>query len=138
MERNHHDLDEKLHLHEQMAMGKLVGSLPDEEPSLAWRSQLNDKLRAMPARAKRTMWQVIWKPTAGLALAGALAVAVILLPQTPEVERPVPGAAVADAMFAAHRETVAHHELEAVPVESLKADTDTVPFEWNDADLSTL
>lgn len=138
MEQHRNDWDEQLEGPEQQGIRNLVATLPDDEPSMAWRSQLNDRLRALPSQARRKWWELAWKPTVGLALAGSLAVLVFVKPSSAPTLESTPSVSVADAMIAAHREAVVRHELGTIPEETLRSDTGPVPSEWNEADLSTL
>ena len=75
------DLDEELNSPAQIRVREVVRALPEETLSLTWRSELNTRLRAEVVRRKKLdIFGWVWKPTAGLALAGALAVAVFFHP----------------------------------------------------------
>lgn len=81
-------LDAELNRSEFLA--DAVKSLPEDTLSLAWRSELNERLFAEAAagrRSSRRLW--VWRPALGLALAGALALA-IYLPGANEANRPSP------------------------------------------------
>lgn len=72
------ELDRELNSDSQMRVREIVRALPEETLSLSWRSELNGKLREQVARKKRldlAGW--LWKPAAGVALAGALAIAFV-------------------------------------------------------------
>jgi hypothetical protein len=72
------DWDEQLSSPGQEQIREAVRALPDETPSLAWRSALNAALQNEAARRRRRVafgW--VWKPSAGLALAAGLALIVI-------------------------------------------------------------
>ena len=99
MEQHRNDWDERLEGPEQQSVRNLVATLPDEEPSMAWRSQLNERLRALPAQARRKWWELAWKPTVGLALAGGLAVLVFVKPTPAPTLESTPSVSVADAMI---------------------------------------
>lgn len=137
MKRENFEIDERLA--SQSAIRQIVNSLPGDEPSLAWRSQLNERLRALPVKARKRWWELAWKPTVGLGLATAFAFALLMRPTQPgPTLTPESGSIVADAIFDAHRGTVARHELGAVAGEALQSDTAAVPVEWDDVDLNTL
>ena len=137
MKREYFDIDERLA--GQDAIREIVSKLPDDEPSLAWRSQLNERLRALPAKARKRWWELAWKPTVGLGLATAFAFALLMKPTQPApTVSPESGSIVADAILDAHSGTVARHELDAVSGEALQSDTAAVPVEWDDVDLNTL
>ncbi len=136
MERENNELDAKLE--KQEPMRRLVRELRSDEPSMAWRADLNEKLRSLTPSPKSRTWGWLWKPAAGLGLASILVVAVFV--KTPQVSTPS-GAnetAIAQAMLQAHQQAVAHQELGTVPVEALSSDSATGPMEWNEVDLTTL
>lgn len=76
----------------QQRTREIVQGLPEEPLSLTWRSSLNARLAEVAVRRRRlNLLGWMWKPAAGLAVAGALAVAVVLqrpeqLPSQPGVE----------------------------------------------------
>lgn len=76
--RKEAELDELLQSKE--GVKGLIGELPEDTVSLAWRSALNEKLMTEAKPARQRGW--LWKPVAGLALAGALAL-VTFIPRTP-------------------------------------------------------
>jgi hypothetical protein len=70
------DLERKLSSASQIQTRDVVRTLPDEALSLSWRSELNERLRAEAGRKrKRNLAAWVWKPTAGVVLAGVVAVA---------------------------------------------------------------
>jgi len=75
------ELEVRLSTPAQTQIREAVRALPEETLSLAWRSELNTKLRQSVARKRRLdLFGWIWKPTAGLAVAGALALALFVHP----------------------------------------------------------
>jgi len=75
------NVDARLESPAQIKMAAVVRSLPDETLSMAWRSSLNERVLATAKKQRRSRlvgW--IWKPTSGLALAGALAFVVMFHP----------------------------------------------------------
>ena len=78
-------MDEKLSSPAHLAVRAAVHSLPDEEPSLAWRSQLNEKIFAAAHVQKRRRRLINWtlRPAIGLGFAGLLAVMVMWSPIRP-------------------------------------------------------
>lgn len=64
-----------------------VRALPEDTPSLAWRSGLNVALQETAARQrKRQLWGWLWKPSAGLALASCMAL--LFVAQMPKAPAP--------------------------------------------------
>lgn len=104
-ELNEKELDVKLSSPVQQAIRHAVGSLPDESPSLAWRSALNARLlQAAARRRKMRVFGWMWKPAMGLAVAGALAVAFVMRMPTsadpsskPDLEKALIGSYVDNA-----------------------------------------
>ena len=74
-QNRNYPMDERLESQDQIAISKVVASLADEEPSLAWRSQLNEKLMAVSVQQKKRRTFRLWtlRPALGLSVAGALA-----------------------------------------------------------------
>jgi hypothetical protein len=80
--------DEQLGSPGQEQIREVVRSLPDEAPSLAWRSALNTALLKEAAkRRRRAALAWVWKPSAGLALAAGLALVFVARMPQPE---PIP------------------------------------------------
>ncbi|MBL8048324.1 MAG: hypothetical protein JNJ45_06545 [Chthonomonas sp.] len=74
-----------------------VGALPQEEPSLAWRSELNERLLALQPKPKRRPWFLVGGLASG---AAAAALAWAMLAPTTKVMGPA-GSIEAD-MVASH------------------------------------
>lgn len=73
--------DAQLSSRSQVMMSSLVKKLPEDSPSMAWRSQLNEKIRAEAAKkAKAAKVRWFWSSSAGFGLATALAF-VVLIPR---------------------------------------------------------
>lgn len=88
----------------------LVKSLPVDEPSLAWRSDLNEQIRAISKRS-RPRWQgILFKSALGTAMAGALAVTIIM-PNSAPKPGPVATESKQNWMVAAHERQLAYHEM---------------------------
>src|SRR5579862_8678015 len=97
---NEKEMDRRLQSPAQVQMGEVIKALPEETLSLAWRSELNTKLRAQAIhRRKLNLFGWLWKPAAGVALAGCLAVAFVFhepAPQTPAASGGIESALVGD------------------------------------------
>jgi hypothetical protein len=132
MERNNRDLDELL---KDESVRGLVGALPEDEPSMAWRSELNEKLLSLQAKP-RARWWASWRPMAGLAVAGALALT--LLVRSPQADPNPQVTGLDEVLIAAHRESAARQEIGAASVSSLRSDTGSGPAYYDEVDLSTL
>ena len=129
------DLDEKLVSRSQQSMSRLVKALPDEAPSMVWRSGLNEALLAQSAKVsrKRLLWRFA-RPTLGLGVACALAAAVIVFPMSHRSQMELPATVpvqsqtgdLAAGLFQIHHEDVRAVDLTGAglnPVEASAAQT---------------
>ncbi|MCW5937381.1 MAG: hypothetical protein KIT11_08760 [Fimbriimonadaceae bacterium] len=104
-------LDEGLEA--QRSLSSLIAKLPEDEPSLAWRSALNEKLAHMAPKPKRTRWTLAFQGlAAATAVAGAFLLFAMVNPAKPNVE-PVgavkgsvtkPGESIEEALISAHED----------------------------------
>ncbi len=136
------ELDLKLNSVSQQFVAQAVKRSPEEELSMAWRSELNSKLASVATetskKQRRSAW--IWRPTAGLVGACALA-AVIWLPRSVSSESVVSTAnytleqEIASAHVAAENSTM----LVGAPVVLADAPVGaTEEYEFVPIDLETL
>lgn len=136
------ELDQKLNSVSQQFVAQAIKRSPDEELSMAWRSELNSKLASVASDAskkqRRSAW--IWRPTVGLVGACALA-AVIWLPRSVSSDSAVPNASytleqeIASAHVAAENSTM----LVGAPVVLADAPLgSTEEYEFVPIDLETL
>lgn len=138
------DLEVGLDSRPHAQVASWVGALPEEEPSMAWRSRLNERLRALGPSAKRKPFWSAWRLAGAGAVtaAAALALAVIVLkPTNPEPGRPQVGkeTAIEARLIAAHQESAGAMDLGAnsgVPTAAGNATDVTSP--WSESDLDTL
>lgn len=120
-------------------IGGWMKELDQDEPSLAWRADLNAKLEQLAPKPKRR--RMAW-PVWGTAVGMAAICAVVFL--TPKSSVKAPTASLANqtesAILDAHRETVARHDLGLPMASDLKADQGAadVGYEWDVVDLSAL
>jgi hypothetical protein len=104
------DLDRELNSPEQTRMAEIVKALPEETLSMSWRSDLNARLRSEAARRKKlNLFGWIWKPTVGVALAGALAVAFMVRPEP--AGTPVGSGTVEKALISSYVDNTAAWEV---------------------------
>lgn len=136
---NEFDLDRELEAANQLAVSRLVRILPDDEPSLEWRSQLNERLVAMPRKRKQ-----FWSHPLRLAWVGSVATVIVVLfamPQEPATD-PEPIAVSESALVLEHALAVAASEIAGPGLnqyESLRRTSyEPVSDEWNELDLDTL
>lgn len=119
-----------------------VRSLPEEPLSLAWRSELNERLVSLASqKPKRSIFSNLWRPAVGLGFAAILAIAFY-----PRGESSLPiastGADIEAQMVSAHQEavtsvmTVGHGlaSYEAVPTARPASNV----IHWEEADLGDL
>ena len=106
---DHAELDALLQSESQQMVQRAVGSLPEESLSLAWRSDLNERLRQVrPVSKWRAKFAVAWRPAFALALASCLAV-ILMVQQTPTNSHT--GGTLEDSLVATYRETADADEL---------------------------
>ena len=127
----------------QDRMRELVSSLPEDSLSLAWRSQLNERLLESAGRSRRRS-RMLWvlKPSLGLAMAGALAAVVMLKLDTVQPVVAHQNSGLEAALVQDHRSSVeltdmvgaGLNPLESHPTSSYAADGS----DWNEVDLDSL
>jgi len=95
------DVDAKLESSASQLMGRLVQDLPEDVPSMAWRSQLNERLLAEAnVKPRKSVWNWMLKPALGVSMATALALVVIVKFQP--AEAPTAGGLESE-LLAAHQ-----------------------------------
>jgi hypothetical protein len=105
----------KLSSSSQMAIQEIVRGLPEDSLSMAWRSQLNERLRAeaVVARPKR---RFTWFALPAVGLSAAAAFAFIAVFHTPTQTEPSfvathSGSAMAVGLFDTYRQESMTHEI---------------------------
>ncbi len=78
---NEKNIDNQLNEAGQRAIQNMVASLPEDVPSLAWRSSLNAEVRAVAAKRKR---KLVWFRIASPALGLAAALSIMFVAQKPQ------------------------------------------------------
>lgn len=135
------ELDELLSSTAQQAVRDVVRELPEESLSLAWRSQLNERLiQVQPKSRLRTRFERAWIPAVGLALAGCLAMVVTLrnpAVQTQQAPRDIEASLVRSYAERTTMEDLATDGLSIHEVSetTLAADSSDP---WTDTDLDSL
>ncbi|MBV6458876.1 MAG: hypothetical protein HONBIEJF_02015 [Fimbriimonadaceae bacterium] len=138
-DKHWNEIDEGL---ERLAgVGEVVKALPEDVPSMAWRSTLNERLRdaATPNRKPRRL--LAWLSGASLAGAAALAIFIVNRPEAIGDKPNLSGeSGLEAAIIAAHEESVGAYEVTTAGMslrptrdEGLDEDVD-----WNANDLGTL
>ncbi len=135
-------LDGLLEQPAQQALARMVAALPQEEPSLAWRSAVSERVFAAAkanARKRRIAWTL--RPALGLGLGAAMALAFIST-QMQVLDPPVASASVEEQILSAHRESVQVESFwggvrtgeEAIAVSAPAVQE----YQWDETDLGTL
>ncbi len=136
MNGNMNNLDEKLERTE--GLRGLVHSLPEETVSLKWRSELNERLLMDAAKPKRSWFAWMWRPAAGLAVAGAVTAVVFMNAPKPVLEaKPTEGTEVASKLFHAHETAVAYRTF-GTPAPISEGHASEAINSYEEADLGAL
>jgi len=134
------ELDARLNSAEQLWIAQSVKSLPEEQVSMAWRSQLNEKLRvAAPAKRVRRLWQVL-VPATAFASCLVLGVTIFLSRESVEVNQTETGMLEA-AIVASYREHSSSRDVGGygLHLEELENKTDeAVEPQFSEDDLGAL
>ena len=137
-------LDEKLRSAEGTKVAQVVSALPEEELSLAWRSQLNEKLNlATDKKRKKKTWNRIWSYSAGLGLSTVAGIALFLaiLPNDPEVKNLMNSNSYEKEMLVAHHTAVRSTDIAGEGLSALDESELIVNGnnnEWKQEDLEAL
>jgi len=138
---NNPELDALLRTQTQQAIQKAVRSLPEENLSLAWRSSLNERLRAAkPEPRWKARLKGTWRPALGLALASCLAITLTL--RNP-ISHPVVANSSLEASLVATYDDTANSETVAGPGLAIHEVNDTTSntdssSDWSESDLNSL
>ncbi len=133
-------LDRALNDKGQQFVAQSVKNLSEDEPSMAWRAALNDKLVTASSDSKRrAQRQRTWRPAISLAATGALALAIIsqrgMTPTAPVSTSNAIEFAAVDAHLEAER------SLDLGSIQVVSQDTGSTisnsSNSWEDADLGT-
>ncbi|MBX3097392.1 MAG: hypothetical protein KF812_11065 [Fimbriimonadaceae bacterium] len=133
------DMEEMLALDEALnqseSVKSVLSSLTDEEPSLAWRSELNEKIASIKPRRPKL---ALWVPISASAIAAATLAIVLFIPRN--TERP------AEVLSQSDRSVEAlilrsHREAEAATVLGVASPTPTrntgsQVFDWSKLEQS--
>lgn len=137
-------LDQQLVSERQVRISELVREMPDEEPQLAWRSELSARLYATAARrskGQRLSW--LLRPALGVGAAAALAVVFMLRSDNAavvkEFESPPPS--IEQQILSAHQEASQTGQIWSTMREDrtrVAATPVVQEYQWDDLDLGTL
>jgi hypothetical protein len=110
-------IDRELYSENQLEIARLVRELPNEELNMAWRSELNEKLREKAALVKRKRTLSVWvfRPALGFGLAAAMVVT-LMVNQRPVMTQDTSNASLASAMVKAYNEDEADFDVTPINV----------------------
>ncbi len=126
----------------QQFVAQAVKQIPVEDVSLAWRSQLNEKLLQESAKVSSTRKRInfVWRPMAGVAVGAALAFALIV-PRNDGVGS-IQSYSVEASLMQAHISADRSHELIGSAIVSADNQSNgfVMPanYEWQETDLGAL
>lgn len=136
------DIDEKLASASQQTMSQLVHSLPDDQPSMQWRSELNERLLVVAKKKKRWAFTAVWlRPAVGLSVASALAL--LLVMELPGTKPNLPRPPVETALLVAHDEAFKYSDVSGIgltphEVHAQPAVAEGTPVQWSESDIEGL
>lgn len=119
----------------------MVASLPEEEPTLAWRSALSERIHQEASkRDKRRRWNFVWRPFAGVALASALAVVMLNRVPNSGMVQPSSSRSLEASLAQAHQDAMAASEVTSyAPVVAVSDEArEELHPTWNEVDLEAL
>lgn len=149
--KSNHDLsnlpeptDAQLATPAQNAMRDFVRALPEDAPSMAWRSGLNEALLAEGAkrqRRRRFFW--VFRPAVGLAMAGALAAVFVIRTSSVVVPTPQPTTSFEAELLSAHTQVSQFADVAGSGVRPTEAtyvsrDRSSEDFDWSEVDIESL
>ena len=135
-------LDVALNEKGQQFVAQAVKQIPAEELSLAWRSNLNEKLLQESAKVSSTRKRInfVWRPMAGVGVGAALAFA-LLVPRNADFSLVHPSSVEA-SMMQAHIAADRSHELIGSALVSADNQSNGIVmpanYEWQESDLGAL
>lgn len=137
------ELDRILESEGHLQIKQAVQAMPEEHISMAWRSQLNEKLSAVvetKQRKRRFAW--ILSPALGLGLAGALAIVVMTKTPTPSSSTAFDSTPrLEESLIASHQETLRYSDITGVGLNTDEVVTKrsvTPAYDYNEVDFGSL
>lgn len=125
----------------QEAIRQTVANLHDDEPSMAWRSALNERLLAVSPKPKRATWSRWLAPASGFVAGLAVAGMAWWMTTTRQPQVVAPASASFEAqLLEAHDHGAALVEFAPGSLDSpvAQAGHDEGGFQWTEEDLRTL
>jgi len=129
------ELDVLLDSASQLQVAEWVGSLPEDSPSLEWRSRLNERLMTEAKTPRRPRRFFVWAGSTGLVVAAAIAGVVVFW--TPSAEVPSAPASVEAQLVAAHLECASSVDMN-LQLEQRPTQGDLASPIWTEADFEAL
>ena len=117
-------------------IGDLVGSLPDDVPSMTWRSDLNERIRAEAVRVRRRRTlRFVLAPSLTCALSAC--VAFVIWTGNPAPVRPSNDNGIEAALVATHQQGVTQVADAGLTFSEAESYADSIPNRetWTDNDL---
>ncbi len=137
------ELDRMLESDGGLQIRQAVQSMPEDHVSMAWRSQLNERLSTVVAvkqRKRRFAW--ILSPALGLGLAGALAVVVMTKTPThfdvPDVRA---NTKLEESLVASHRDILQYSDITGVGLntdEVVSKRSSNASYSYDEVDFGSL
>lgn len=143
LKMNEQELDRMLESDGGLQIRQAVQSMPEDHVSMAWRSQLNERLTAVVAvkqRKRRFAW--ILSPALGLGMAGALAV--MMMAKSPDqLESPVvsTNAKLEESLVASHRDILQYSDITGVGLntdEVVSKRSSNASYSYDEVDFGSL
>lgn len=137
-------LDERLTSPAQAQIAEMVQALPNDEPELAWRSELSAKIHAIAGqRQRKQRFNWLLRPALGVSAAAVLAVVFMFKsePSPVSVDREIRLPSLEQEILSAHQEASQTGQVwSAMSVDDGRvAPTPAVQeYRWDDLDLGTL
>ena len=137
------ELDRALNSAPQAAIRDAVGGLREDTVSMAWRSELNQKLVAkVQATQRRRRFTWILSPALGLGIAGALA-AVLLInsPTAKEFNQPAYTPQIEESLVATYQDAMRYTDITGVglnPDEAVSRRSPQVQYDLVDFEIGSL
>lgn len=137
------DLDRMLESDGGLQIRQVVQSMPDEQVSMAWRSQLNERLTTVVVakqRKRRFTW--ILSPALGLSLAGALAM--IVMTKTPtqmDTAGVGAGTKLEESLVASYQDSLRYSDITGVGLntdEVVSKRSSQAVYDYNEVDFGSL
>lgn len=139
------EIDQALEGSESRKIAKAIKKLPEDELSLSWRSQLNEKIAQEATRKAKTRrsWRLAWGTGMGLGLSATTAVVFMLVLAKPDVsmiptrtERSFESEIVAVHQQVVQSGTIAGEGLSAL--DETPSTAKKAQYEWKQEDLEAL